>query len=143
MSIEVGKGRAQVTISGPLADGLEAELRELLQPVIDQLERETQGILDGEVAPNWPRKTGRSARSWRRTLRLVPGELAVESIMISDEAYTRYIKSTKVGDRDEATRIRSPLVAHVRKPATVARRRLRKILPAVIGEHLDKVLGDG
>ena len=143
MAIKVGKGRSEVTIDGALGEELEAELRSLLGPVVDEMEEEANRILRDEIAPNWPVKSGKSRDAWTSTLRVQPGELSVEVVLSNPYNYTRYIKSTKLGEKEDATRIRSPLSVHVRKPARKAARDLADRLPDVIARALEEGILDG
>ena len=124
MAIKLGKGKSTVTISGALGDDIEAELRSILGPVADEMQREADRIMDEEIRPKWPINTGK-----------------VEIVLLNDLPYTNKIRSSKVGERDDATRYRSPTTVLVRKPATLARRRLRKAIPELLAKHLsDEVL---
>lgn len=148
MAISVGRGRSNVRFDGPLAAAgkeIEREIRDLLGPVLDECEREARRVLREEVYPNWPIRStkknprGKSIQAWETELRLLPGRLIVEVILRNRLDYVWYIKSTKKGTRPNALRLRSPFVAHVRKPARVSLRRLRRELPAMLGRHLDGV----
>ena len=139
MAIKVGKGRSEVTITGALADGIERELRGILGPVADELDREADAILD-RLEDEWPVKTGRSAEAWTKTLRVQPGSFEVDVAIANPFRYVRYIKSSKVGAKDDATRVRSPLTTLVRRPARAATKRLRDTLPPILAKHLQEVL---
>lgn len=140
--IRVGRGRTAVMIEGVLAEGLDRELRKLLGPVADRLQEEADRILD-DARKVWPVKTGKSRDSWETVLTVLPGTFEVEVSMLSDLKYTRYIQSTKEGDKDLATRLRSPLQEHVRKPARASKKVLKKELPAILGRALQEVIDDG
>ena len=141
MAIKFGKGRSTVTISGALGDDIEAELRSILGPVADEMQREADRIMDEEIRPKWPINTGASLAAWKTYLRIQPDSFKVEIVLLNDLPYTNKIKSSKVGDRDDATRYRSPTTVLVRKPATLARRRLIKAIPELLAKHLsDEVL---
>lgn len=136
--LKFGKGRSEVTISGALAERLDRELRDVLGPVADELQRHADEILRNARA-QWPVKSGRSQRSWDTALRIQPGSFEIEVSMFNTAGnYVNLIRSTKIGRQKEATRLRSPTSAHVRKPRTEARRELRKTLPKILGEHLER-----
>jgi hypothetical protein len=143
MAIKVGSGRAEVTISGSIADDLEAELRGLVGPVIDELQKAADRIMVEEIQAKWPEKTGKSLDGWATFLRVHPDSSLVEVVLSNPIKYTRYIKSTRIGWRADATRIRSPMTEQVRKPATKARRRLKVVLPQVLADYLTDELNDG
>lgn len=138
MAIKVGKGKAEVTISGPIADGLEAELRALLPDMIEEMEREADQILEVDIGENWPERTGRSLDGWFKSIRIQPDSFIVEVVLDNPWKYVRYIRSTRILWRANATRIRSPFSEHGRKPATKARRRLKKVLPAMLAAALQR-----
>lgn len=140
MAIKVGKGRSEVTITGALADDLERELRQLLGPVADELQREADRILQEEILPNWPVKTGQSRDGWKTSLRVHPDSFEVEVVIFNDLDYTRYVKSTRVGAKKDATRLRSPFQEHVRKPVLAAEKQLATRLAEVLASHLQEVL---
>ena len=140
--IRVGRGRTAVMIEGALAGELDRELRKLLGPVADRMQQEADQIIR-DARSVWPIKTGRSRDSWETVLTVLPGTFEVEVSMLSDLKYVRYILSTKVLTVDLATRRRSPLQAHVRKPARAAERVLKKELPAILGRALQEVIDDG
>lgn len=135
MAIKVGRGRTEVTITGALADGLEAELREALGPVGTTMQEEADAILKAAKAA-WPVKSGESRDSLKTALRVHPGEFKVEVQLYSPLAYVRYVKSTKVGDKEDAVRNRSPFQDLLRKPAREAEKKLATVLPGVIGRAL-------
>ena len=135
MAISVGKGRASVTISGALADGLEREVRALLGPLSGALQAEADGIL-AKIETDWPVRTGKSRASWETRLRLTPGAAGAEVILHSDVFYTRFIKTTKKGEWSDRVRLNSPLQTLVRKPARESKKTLKKSLPKLLGKHL-------
>ena len=134
--IKVGKGRRTVTITGPLAEDLEREIRELLGPVADELQRAIDEVL-AEAKKVWPVVSGKSRDSLKTAIRFPGDGFLVEVIAYSDERYVKFIKSTKVGKRQDATRLRSPFVAHVRTPALGRRRELRRRLPLILAEAIE------
>lgn len=138
--IKVGKGRATVTITGPLAEDLSNQVRGLLGPVGDELQFAADGVLHQHVRKEWPVKSGASRDAWTTALRVHPGELRVEVVMVNPLKYARYIRSTKVGRRADATRLRNVLQAVVRKPARQATRELAGRLPQVLGAAIQKGL---
>lgn len=137
--IRVGRGRSAVIIEGVLAGELDRELRKLLGPVADRMQQEADSIIE-DARKVWPIKTGKSRDSWETVLTVLPGTFEVEVSMLSDLKYTRYIRSTKEGTKDLATRLRSPLQAHVRKPARASKKVLKKELPAILGRALQEVM---
>lgn len=137
MAIKFGKGRAEVEITGALADGLERELLAALGPVGDELMRTADRILRDEILPNWPVASGKSRDAWRKSLRVQPGEFRVEVVLSNPFEWTRYLKSTKVGEKDNATRLRSPLVKHVREPARASEAALKTAIPEIIARALN------
>lgn len=136
MALRVGKGKSMVTIEGALADGLEAELRTALGPVGDAMQAEADRIVR-EAKADWPVKSGRSRDAWRTDLRIHPGSFEVDVYISNPYSYTRYVKSTKVGKEDDATRLRSPFQTLVRKPARAADKELAKVLPSIIARALE------
>jgi len=137
MPVKVGKGRSEVTISGALGDDLEAEIRAILGPVADAMQAEADAILKEEVGEKWPVKSGKSRGAWVTTLRVQPDSMLVEIVLSNPFAYTRYIRSTRVGRNNDATRRRKPLQVHVRKPSRAAVKSLKKSLPGIIAQALE------
>lgn len=143
MAIKVGKGRSEVTIDGPITESIEAELRDAMGTLIDEMEREADQILQVEIATKWPIKSGRSLGAWFKSLRIHPDSFEVEVVLDNPFTYTRYIRSTKIHKSEDVVRLRSPLVEHARKPATKARRRLRKTLPILLAQALEEEVLNG
>ena len=142
-AIKVGRGRAEVTITGALAAQLDRDFRRLLGPVGDAMQAEADKIMDTEIKWKWPVKSGKSRESMETVLRVDPGSSVVEVVFRNDQPYIRFIQSTKVGKREDKTRIRSPLVTHIRKPARAARRVLAKrTLPPLLAGAIQKRLDD-
>lgn len=137
--IRVGKGRSAVKIDGPLADGLEKQIRQILGPVADKMQEEADQIME-QAKAEWPVKTGKSAAAFSTILTVTPGTFRVEVSVLNSAPYTYYIKSTKVGDIEDKVRIRSPLQTLVRKPARAVTRRLKKELPAILAAALNNDL---
>ena len=139
--IRVGKGRSAVMIDGPLADGLEKQIRELLGPVAVKMQEEADAIV-AKAQSEWPvgNQGTRSRDAFYTALTVIPGTFRVEVSVINTAPYTRYIKSTKVGKADDATRIRSPLQTLVAKPARAVTRLLKKELPAILAAALNNDL---
>lgn len=137
MPLRIGRGRNEITLEGPLADGLEREIRDMLGPVLDEMERRANRVLDEAVA-SWPRRSGRSAEAWRVELRLQPTDFSVEVVLVNPTGYTRFIKSTRISDGppDEVRR-RSPLVDLVRKPLRAAGKDLERELPDLLASLLE------
>jgi hypothetical protein len=129
MPVRVGRGRNAVTITGPLADGIEADIRQILGPVADVLERAADEVLRDSIMPNWPVKSGKSLKAWDKRIQIEPDSWNVGVELYNPLTYTRYIKSTKRGRRVDAVRPRSPLQQDARKPA---REKLRAVRPELI-----------
>ena len=146
--VQLKRGRQTWTLEQPSAQEVEAELRAALGPVIDRMQAEADAIIANEVLPNWPVKTGTSRAAWTTGLRVDEAKYLLEVVLINaartkrGQAYVRHIMSAKVGKKEDATRIRSPLAAHGRKPARTARARLWREIPAMlarkVGEIYDK-----
>ena len=139
--IRVGSGRSAVTISGPLAEGLERELRAALGPVGDVLVATATEIRDAAAA-EWPVRTGRSRDSLRVDLRVDPSSLVVEAT-IGVVDYARYIDSSRVGTERNATRSRKPLDTLIRQPAKEAKAELKRRLPEVLARSLQEAIDRG
>lgn len=129
MPVRVGRGRNAVTITGPLADGIEADIRQILGPVADVMERAADEVMRDHILPNWPVKTGKSRNAWDKRLQIEPDSWKVGVELYNPESYTRFIKSTKRGRRVDAVRPRSPLQQDALKPA---RAKLRAIRPDLV-----------
>ena len=144
MAIKVGKGRSEVTIDGPIAESIEAELRAVLGDVLFEMEFEADTILFEEIGTKWPVKSGKSKAAWQKSIRLQPDSFMVEVVLFNPLTYTRYItNSTRLGKLRDATRPRVPLSEHVKKPATKARRRLRTTLPILLAQALEEEVLNG
>jgi hypothetical protein len=146
MAIKVESSRASVSYTGFFAAGsaeLQADMRDLLGPIMDELQREADQIRVDEIAAKWPVKSGKSLRGWHTFQEADSDKLAVAVVLDNDFAYARYIKSTKISTRDDATRLRSPMSQHVRKPGTQARRRLRKVLPLMLATLVERIANGG
>ena len=139
MPIRIGKGRASILIEGPLADGIEAEIEELLGPISKELKREAQAIYDKAV-DNWPVRTGLSRDGWTMATQLMPGELSVEVALVNPIKYVIYIQSGKYGE-DPGHRLVKPIDIWIRKPVREANKRLKATLPGIVGKHLNAALG--
>lgn len=143
MSVTVGKGRSAITIDGPIAEDLTDELNRLLGPVLVALQAKADHILAEDIGEKWPVKSGKTKRAWTTRLRVQPDSSLVEVILVNPLKYTRYIKSTKVGTTKDATRIRSPLVTNVRKPARAALKELKVELPVLLAQAIEREVLDG
>jgi len=143
MGTIIGKGRSSITVSGPAVEELDRGLRTMLGPVLEFMQQGAEEILELDIQNNWPVKTGKSLRAWRIQTHLNPGEFKAGVALINDVEYSRYIKSTKVGKRADATRVRSPLQAHVRKPVRSAKKTLKKELPRILAKHLESEVFNG
>lgn len=113
--IRVGRGKASVTISGVLAEGLDREIREALGPVGETLQAQADAIMANARA-SWPVFTGKSRDGFGSFLRVHPGEMLVEVFIENEHDYTRYIRSTKVGAKPNAQRVAYPLETLLRRP---------------------------
>lgn len=136
--IRVGRGRSAVTIEGPDAAEIEQTIRRILGPVADEIQAEADRIIEEEIRPNWPQDSGRSLDGFTTALQLDPGEFRVSVAIINEVPYIRFIRSTKVGTDDNATRLRSPIVAHVRRPVRAAERALGRRLVEILEKHLSR-----
>lgn len=137
--IRVGKGRSAITIDGPIADGLEQELRAILGPLAVKMDQEAIQIMEDAQA-EWPVESGKSRDAFSTVLTVVPGTFQIEVSILNKAPYTRYIKSTKVGKKEDATRIRSPLQKLVVKPSRAVTKRLKKELPLILAKALNNDL---
>ncbi len=142
MALTVGKGKSAITLTGPLADGLERELREMLGPVAGRLEEATNRVIKNEIQRNWPVKSGRSLRAWKQTLRVHPGSMVVEATLLNAIRYVKFIRSRRAGDRawSGGRRYRHVLTWHVRNPMKEERKQARKELPALLAKRISEVV---
>lgn len=137
--IRVGRGRSAVTIDGPLAEGLEREIRDALGPLAGHLQKEADGIL-AKAREDWPVRTGKSRDAFKTMLQVEPGTFKV-SVHIGNAApYAKYIKSTKEGRKRDAARLRSPLQALIIKPVRRRRKDRAKELVAILAAGINKTL---
>lgn len=141
--IRYGKGRASVWLEGALAENIEFELRRALGPVYDELEKAADQVLvDARKA--WPVRTGDSRDGFFTTLTIHGHGWELTVSIMNRYEYTRYIRSTKLGKRRDATRIRSPSSVHVVRPSRKAARRLAKhVLPGLLKSILEREVLDG
>jgi len=138
VAIRVGKGRASVTITGPIADGLEAQVRDALNGSLGAMEAEADDII-ATTRRTWPIASGTSRDALHREVRVQPGGWAVD-VVIATVDYAKFITSTKVGTQRDATRIRNPITQlrqEVRDPAV--RQRIADAVTAAMGPQI----GDG
>ena len=136
MAIRVGRGRSAVTITGPLADGIERDIRQILGPVATAMERAAEDVLNDSIRPNWPIKSGDSLKAWDTRLQVEPGQWNVAVELYNPLTYTRYIKSTKRGQRRDAVRVRSPLRADAAKPARAKAKEIKPLLVDALTKSL-------
>ena len=135
--IKVGKGRSEVTITGALAVEIDAEIREILGPVADEMQDVIDQKLD-EARAVYPELTGAARKSLKSALRVDPGSFTIEVIAFSQGIrYTFFIKSTKVRRRQDMVRLRSPFVEHVRKPVIASRQFLLERLPQILADTIN------
>lgn len=139
-AIQVGRGKATVTITGPLARQLDTELRQVLGPLGTELQKRADSIL-ANVRREWPVRTGKSANSWDTSLQIEPGAFKVLAALFSGVRYVTLIRSSKVGKEENATRLTYPLERLVRKPVRDARRELGKEAASILARHLQEVVG--
>jgi hypothetical protein len=140
MAIRVGKGRASVTIDGPIAEDLEAQIRGALNGSLEAMEQEADQII-ADTKRTWPVRTGRSRDAFRQELRIMPDGYSVEVAIVTVD-YARFIQSTKIGTHREATRLRAPMAElrrTVRSPEVRARiaDAVKRALAGDIQEALD------
>lgn len=142
MAIKFGKGRAEVSITGPTAQDIEAELRDTLGPLLSAIEDKVEPILE-EAKKNWPVRSGESRDSLGLALQIDPGTFKVNVAITSDVFYTRLIKnSTRVGKAGDKVRPRKPVTTHLRKPTTQANRELKRELVVLLSELIQNGLFD-
>lgn len=134
-TVRVGRGRAAVTITGPTAQELEDAVRRVLGDALDVLHREAEEI-HANVRRKWPVKTGQSRDSWEVMTQIDPEKMQVSASIGSPLRYVRYIRTTKEGRRNLATRVRSPLVTEIRRPLRKARKLLIPELEDLLAEAL-------
>lgn len=135
--IRVGRGRSAVWVTGALADDLTDRLRQHIGPLVDRVE-DAAAKVQRQAERTWPQKTGKSRRGFRRVLTISADGMRFEVTILNRERYTKYIRSTKLGTRRDATRLRSPLQAEIIKPSRAETRALRKVLPQMLAELLEK-----
>lgn len=141
-AIKVGRGRAEVTITGALAAQLDRDFRRLLGPVADAMQAEADGIMRDEIAKKWPIKTGKSRDGWTTVDRFEPGTSKVEVLLVNPVPYVRFINSAKLGKKADRVRVRSPY-RELRKPVSAARRRLKQVLPAILATGIQGRIDNG
>lgn len=124
-------------VTGALAEDLTERLRQHVGPLIDRVE-ESAARVQRDAERVWPEKTGKSRRGFRRVLTISSDGLRFEVTILNREPYVKYIRSTKLGARRDATRLRSPLQAEVIKPSRKEQRELRKVLPLMLADILDR-----
>jgi len=144
MAVDLRSQRAYVGFVGSVVDDLRQDMIDLLAPILDELQAEADAIVENEILPNWPVKKGTSRAGWHTEIDQDSEYLTVNVTIRNPVIYARYIKSSKIGRLEDAIRTRHPITMHVRKPATKARRRLKKILPLRLAEIIERqVLNDG
>ena len=146
MAIDLKSGPASVAYTGFIGssiDDIERDMVDLLGPILEEIQREADQIHAKEIAAHWPVKTGRSLRAWDTQRHLDADLMTVATDLVNPYKYTRYIKSTKDSLQEDAVRMRSPLSALVRKPATKARRRLKKTLPLMLADLVQRMIDRG
>ena len=141
-AIKVGKGRSQVTVTGALAEDLMRDFRQILAPVNDAMQAEADGIMRDEIAKKWPVKSGKSRDGWTTVDRVEPGTSKVEVLLVNPVPYVRFINSAKLGKKADRVRVRSPY-RELRKPGSAARRRLKKVLPAILATGIQGRIDNG
>lgn len=118
-TIRIKHGRTSAIVRGPSAAELEAMVRRAMGPAVELLERARDDVWD--IAKlTWPVFTGASRASFEPYLLVDLNKQRIEAGVRSDEPAVRYIKSTKHGTKRDATRVRSPLQADLRRPMSDA-----------------------
>jgi len=135
--IRVGKGKSAVIIEGAIAQDLFKELQDNLGPVIDEIQKAADQVLE-EANETWPIKTGKSLAGFY-TIPTI-NDFEIEISILNEYKYVRYIKSDKLGKEDAKVRVRSPLQTDIRKPARAARKVLKKTLPKVFADALEEAI---
>ena len=136
------QGRQQFVLEMPTANEIEKELRAILGPVLDLMEAKAREILEKEVKPNWPVRTGKSLKGWTTAIRVDTSRSFIEVTFHNSartkagQQYVKFIQSARRGKTADAVRIRSPLVEHVRKPSRAAQRALKKTIPEVLARGI-------
>jgi len=137
MSIRIGKGKAAVEITGFEADMFEAELRAALGPIIERMEEKADSIIY-EAKKTWPVKTGKSKDGLYKQLTIVDDRI-VEVSILDREPYVKFIKSTKVGTKNNMVRIRQPIRTEIAIPVKKAQKELKAELPALLESALNNI----
>jgi hypothetical protein len=140
MSIRVGRGRIAIVISGPIADGIERDVRQILGPVVEVMDQAADEVYTESIEPKWPIKTGKSLKAWTKGLQVMPGTWEVSVEWRNPLTYTRYIKSTKEGRRSDVRRIRSPLQQDAMKPARKKTRDIKPLLVDALAKSITEAL---
>lgn len=148
MPLKVGRGRNTVTLTGPIAEGLEGEVRELLGPAADVIDDHVDKLYR-RGRSKWPVRSARSIASFERGLRVLPEDERVEGYVAvtardnRGRPYPRFIRSTREGRREDAVRIRSPLVTELRTPSKQIARDMAEPLREALARALEGVFDDG
>ena len=135
--LRYGRGRSQVWLDGPLGEKLEDRLREVLGPIVPEMEKAAAQVIK-DAQRNWPIQTGKSRDAFFTAL-TVEGQFTKVTVTILNRYdYVRYIRSTKRGKKRNAERIRSPARELVIKPSRKAARELKKVLPGLVAEAIER-----
>jgi hypothetical protein len=137
MPIRVGRGKSAVVLEGLDADEIERELNAELGDIMDVL-RDQAKIIREKAQDKWPVKTGKSKAGFYEITTIDADILEVS--ILNKESYVPYIKSTKVGEEENAVRNRSPL-GDLKKEANRARKDVAIMVKAVLQDKLQKMLG--
>jgi len=137
MSIRIGKGKAAIEISGFEADMFEMELRAAMGPIIERMEEKADSIIE-KAKETWPIKTGASKVGLYKQLTIVDDRILEVSIL-NKEPYVKFIKSTKVGTKNNMVRIRQPVKEEIGKPVKIAQKELKAELPALLESFLKEI----
>lgn len=121
MAIRVGTGKNAITLTGLDAADIEAEARKLIGPVIDVLEQKAEQIID-DAQKTWPVKTGKSRDGFYKIMTI--DGFRFEVSILNKQEYVGFIKSSKEGKEENATRWRSPLQTEIRGPVKDAKKEL-------------------
>lgn len=142
-TVKIKSGRSWATVSGPAAAELEAAVRAAMGPAIARVEAEMERVKREHIAQDWPVRTGKSRDAWEIVVKIDPARFKAEVSLDNPYEYVRYLKSTKEGKDQDATRLRSPLQTDVRKPVTEAKKTLSPEIGKILADYLNGKVFDG
>src|SRR3990167_3025385 len=90
-TIQVGKGKAKVMLTGALAGDLERDLLAALGPWGEAIRAKGQTLLDG-ARSRWPVDTGASRAGLTLGYRVDTAKYRVEASVVSTAPYARWIR---------------------------------------------------